>query len=53
MSAHALSTSSGKHATGFLVKCFGISKAFHAFGSSHCIPAQMFVSTSGELNHNR
>ena len=49
----ALPTSSRKHATGFLVKCFCVPKAFHALGSSHCIPAQKFVSVSGELDHDR
>ena len=52
-STHALSTSSRKHATRFLVKCFGVCKAFHSIGSNHCILAQKFVSVSVELNHHR
>jgi len=53
MSAHALPTSSRKHATEFLLKCFGVPKAFHPMGSNNCIPAQKFVSVSGELNQDR
>jgi len=53
MSTRALPISWRKHATGFLVKSFGDTKAFDVLGSSHCIPAQKFVSVSGELNHDR
>jgi len=54
---HVLSTSR-KHTTGFLMKSFGeccgpvLTTACY-WPSSHCIPAQKFVSASGKLNHNR
>ena len=53
---HVLSTS-GKHTTGFLVKCYGercgstvLTTACYWL-SSHCSPAQKLVSASGKLNH--
>jgi len=55
---HVLSTSR-KHATGFLVESFGeccgstVLTAACYWPSSHCIPAQKFVSASGELNQGR
>jgi len=55
---HVLSTSR-KHTTGFLVKSFreccgsAVLTAACYWPSSHCIPAQKFVSASGELNHGR
>ena len=57
-STHVLSTSR-KHTTGFVVKSFGkrcrgmVLSAACYWPSSHCIPAQKFVSVSTELNHNR
>jgi len=45
--------------TGFLVKSFEESSvstvltAGYYWPSDHCIPAQKFVSVSGELNHDR
>jgi len=57
-SSRGLSTSR-KHTTGFLVKSFGecyVSTVLTAacyWQSSHCIPAQKFVSVSGKLNHDR
>jgi len=55
---HVVSTSR-KHATGFLVTSFGeccknrvLTTTFY-WPSSHCIPAQKFVSASGKLNHDR
>jgi len=58
MFTHVLSTSR-KHTTEFFVKSFGecgVSTVLTAacyWPSSHCIPAQKFVSASGELNHDR
>jgi len=55
---HVLSTSR-EHTTELLVKSFGkrcVSTVLTAacyWPSSHCIPAQKFVSVSGELNHDR
>ena len=57
-STHVLSTSR-KHTTGFLVRSFGrycgntVLTAACYWPSSHCIPAQKFVSVSGEFNRNR
>ena len=54
---HVLTTSR-EHTTEFLVKSFGkrcVSTVLTAacyWLSSLCIPAQMFVSVSGELNHD-
>jgi len=54
---HVLSTLR-KHTTGFLMKSFGeccrpvLTNACY-WPSSHCIPAQKFVSASGKLNHDR
>jgi len=55
---HVLSTS-GKHTTGFLLKCYGercgstvLTTACYWL-SSHCSPAQKLVSASGKLNHER
>ena len=56
-STYALSTPK-KHTIGFLVKSFGeccgstVLTAACYLPSSHCIPAQKFVSMSGKLNHN-
>jgi len=58
--AHVL-LSLRKHTTGFLVKSFGkccgstVLTAACYWPSIHCtcLPAQKFVSVSGELNHNR
>ena len=58
--AHVL-LSLRKHTTGFLVESFGkccgstVSTAACYWPSIHCtcLPAQKFVSVSGELNHNR
>ena len=55
---HVLSTSR-KHKAGFLVKSFGkccrsaVLTAACYWPLSHCIPAQKFVSVSGELNRDR
>jgi len=55
---HALSIAM-KHTTRFLVKSCGeccggtVLTAACYWPSSHCIPAQKFVSVSGELNHDR
>ena len=57
-SSHALSTSR-KHTTGFLMKRFGeycwskVLTGARYWPPSHCVPAQTFVSVSGELNHDR
>jgi len=57
-SSHVLSTSR-KHTTGYLAKSFEefsvsvVSTATCYWPSNHCIPAQKFVSVSGELNHDR
>jgi len=59
-SSHALSTSR-KHTTGFLVTnfvecCVSTVLTMTAacyWPSSYCIPAQTFVSVSGELNYDR
>ena len=59
-STNALSAST-KHTTGFLVKTFGECYGSQVLGaacywpSSHCIPAQKFVSVSVsvKLNHDR
>jgi len=54
---NALSTSR-KHLTGFLVKSFAercgctVVTAACYWPSRHCIPAQKFMSLSGELNHD-
>ena len=55
---HVFSTSR-KHTNGFLVKSFGeccgstvLTTAFY-WPSSHCIPAQKFVSASRKLNNDR
>ena len=56
-STHA-SSHSRKHTTGFLVKSFGecckstILTATCYWPTSHCIPAQKFMSVSGEVNHD-
>jgi len=58
MSTHVLLTSR-KHMTRFLVKSFGeccgttVLMAACYCPSSHCVPAQKFMSVSTELNHNR
>jgi len=50
---------SRKHTTRFLVNSFGeccgsmLLTAACYWSSSHCVPAQKFVSVSGELNHDR
>ena len=48
-----------RETTGFLVKSFEecsvstvLTSAYY-WPSGHCIPAQRFVSVSGELNHDR
>ena len=52
-------STSRKHTTGFLVKNFGeccgsmVLTAACYLPSSHCIPAQKFVSMLGKLTHNR
>jgi len=55
---HVFSTSR-KHTNGFLVKSFGeccgstVLMTACYWPSSHSIPAQKFVSSSGKLNHDR
>jgi len=56
-SAHA-SSNSRKYTTGFLVKSFGecckstMLIATCYWSTSHCIPAQKFVSVSEDVNHD-